>query len=176
MKIESALQDVPALEEVLNGIPHGVAILDTNLCVLTLNRFLQATLGYSNEEARGVYGEFILRSNPGFRKQLYQQVLESEESISLDGDIITRRRKKIPVHFTFTCLHGDGRPSGILIVLEDSSVTKVEEYCHHEESIRNDILGHSPQMEKVFELMSVLARTDYWGNGNRERFNSRSLA
>ncbi len=161
MKIESVLQSIPVFNELLDGIPHGVAVLDTNLCVLTLNRFLEAMLGYNSDDVRGVYGDFILRSNPSFRNQVYKQVLESRESHSFDGDIITRRRKKIPVHFTLTCLHDDkGRPSGILIVLEDSSVVKVEDYIHHEESIRNDILGHSPQMEKVFELMSVLSRTD----------------
>ena len=30
----------------------------------------------------------------------------------------------------------------------------------HGTSAVTEILGHSPQMEKVFELMSVLARTD----------------
>ena len=31
---------------------------------------------------------------------------------------------------------------------------------HHEDSIRTEIIGHSSQMEKVFEMMAVLARTD----------------
>jgi PAS domain S-box-containing protein len=161
MKTESVLQDLPIIGELLNGIPHGIAILDKDLCILTMNRFLEALTGYVTDEARGVYSEFILRANIGAKNQICREVLESGESVSVDGNIINRRRKKIPVHFTLTRLHdGQGQPSGVLIVLEDSSVVKVEDFMHHGQSIRTEILGHSSQMEKVFELMSVLARTD----------------
>ena len=161
MKIEEALKNVSVIGELLNGIPHGVAILGTDLCILKMNRFLEAMTGYVTEEAKGVYSEFILRANLGSKNQLCKTVLDTGESISVDGNIINRRRKKIPVHFTLTRLHdGEGRPTGVLLVLEDSSVVKVEKLSHQEQSIRTEILGHSSQMEKVFELMSVLARTD----------------
>lgn len=161
MKIESALQNVSVIGELLNGIPHGIAVLGTDLCILEMNRFLEAMTGYITDEARGVYSEFILRASLGSKNQICEKVLESGESVSVDGNIINRRRKKIPVHFTLTRLHdGQGQPAGVLIVLEDSSIAKVEDPRQHEQSILTDILGHSAQMEKVFELMSVLARTD----------------
>ncbi|AGF78499.1 PAS domain S-box [Desulfocapsa sulfexigens DSM 10523] len=161
MKIESVLQSVSVFGELLNGIPHGIAILGTDLCILTMNRYLEAMTGYSTDEARGVYGDFILRTNLGIKNQICAEVLKSGESVSIDGNIINRRRKKIPVHFTISRLHdGEGQPSGVLFVLEDSSVVKVEELSHREQSIRSKILGHSSQMENVFELMTVLARTD----------------
>ncbi len=161
MKIESVLQNVSVLGELLDGIPHGIAILDTNLCLLTMNRFLEAMTGYSTEEVKGVYGEFVLRTSLDLKKQPCKMVLQSGDSISMDGNIINRRRKKVPIHFTFTRIHDDhDQPSGVLIVLEDSSVHKTEELSQHEQSIRTDIIGYSAQMEEVFELMSVLARTD----------------
>jgi len=126
-----------------------------------MNRFLEAMTGYITDEVKGVFGEFILRTNLGSNGQICKKVLKNGESISVDGNIINRRRKKIPIHFTLTRLHdGKGQPSGVLIVLEDSSVIKVEKLSHQEQSIRTEIIGHSPQIEKVFELMSVLARTD----------------
>lgn len=161
MKLESALQNVSVIGELLDGIPHGIAILDKNLCILTMNHFLEAMTGYNADEAKGVYGEFILRANFGPKNQICEEVLERGESISVDGDIINRRRKKIPVHFTLCRLHDDqGKYSGILIVLEDNSVAKVAGLNNQEQVNRTEILGHSLQMEKVFELMSVLARTD----------------
>jgi PAS domain S-box-containing protein len=161
MKLESALQNIPVIGELLNGIPHAIAILDKDLCILTMNRYLEAMTGYVTDEARGIYSEFILRGNLGSKNQVCREVLESGESVSIDGNIINRHRKKIPVHFTFSRLHdGHGEPSGVLVVLDDNSVVKVEDFRDHEQSVRTEILGHSPQMEKVFELMSVLARTD----------------
>ncbi len=161
MQIESTLQNVPGLDEILNGIPHGIAILGPDLCILTMNRFLEAMTGYDADEVRGVYGEYVLRTNLDAKKQPCKKVLKTGEPVSVDGNIINRHRKKLPIHFTFTRLHDElGQPVGILIVLEDTSVAMVEELGFHEQSIRTEILGHSPPMEAVFELMSVLARTD----------------
>lgn len=161
MKIASALQNVSVVGELLDGIPHGIAILGTDLCILKMNRFLEAMTGYFSGEAKGVYGEFILRTNLGSKNQICAEVLKNGESRSVEGNIINRWRKKIPIHFTLSRLHdGEGKPSGVLIVLEDSSVVKVEKMSNQEQSIRTQIIGHSSQMEKVFELMSVLARTD----------------
>ncbi len=161
MKSEPALQISPVISELLNAIPHGIVLLDTNLCIVAMNRFSEAMTGYTADEAKGVYGEFILRSNLGTKNQVCREVLESGESCSADGNIINRRRKKIPVHFTLSRFHGEqGHPAGVLIVLEDSSVLKAGNAQHNGAAAGSEILGHSPQMEKVFELMSVLARTD----------------
>ncbi|MBU0945408.1 MAG: sigma 54-interacting transcriptional regulator [Proteobacteria bacterium] len=161
MKPESLLHVSPVFSELLNAIPHGIAFLDTNLCIVVMNRFLEVMTGYGNAEARGVYSEFILRSNLGNKNQMCREVLESGESVSKDGNIINRQRKKIPVHFTLSCLHDEqGQAAGFIIVLEDMSVLKSVESKHQGLAQETGILGHSPQMAKVFELMSVLARTD----------------
>ena len=161
MQSEPVPQNSLVISELLNAIPHGIALLDTNLCIVVMNRFLEAMTGYVTDEARGVYGEFILRSNLGSKDQVYREVLESGESVSVEGNIINRRRKKIPIHFTLSRLHDEqGEPAGILIVLEDISVLKAVDSKQHDSSARTEILGHSPQMEEVFELMTVLARTD----------------
>ncbi|MBU0961033.1 MAG: sigma-54-dependent Fis family transcriptional regulator, partial [Proteobacteria bacterium] len=59
MKPESKLHISPVFSELLNAIPHGIAYLDTNLCVVVMNRFLEIMTGYSTAEARGIYSEFI---------------------------------------------------------------------------------------------------------------------
>ena len=161
MKPEPTFQNSLVIPELLNGIPQGIAILGNDLCIVTMNRFLEAMTGYVTDEARGVYAEFILRSNLGSKNQVCREVLESGESVSMDGNIINRRRKKIPIHFTLSRLHDElEHPIGVLIVLEDSSVPKGTDSKRQDYSATTEILGHSPQMEKVFEMMSVLARTD----------------
>ena len=161
MQPEPTSQNAPVLSELLDAIPQGIAILDRELCIVTMNRFLEAMIGYGTDEARGVYAEFILRSNLGSKNQVCSEVLKSGESVSIDGNIINRRRKKIPIHFTLSRLHNEQEhPIGVLIVLEDSSVPKGVDSQRQEHSAINEILGHSPQMGKVFEMLSVLARTD----------------
>lgn len=161
MKPESIFHVSPVFSELLNAIPHGIAFLDTNLCIVVMNRLLEVMTGYVTDEARGVYSEFILRSNLGSKNRMCREVLESGEAVSDDGNIINRQRKKIPIHFTLSCLHDEeGQPAGFIIVLEDISVLKSAESKHHGLAYETEILGHSPQMAKVFELMSVLARTD----------------
>jgi PAS domain S-box-containing protein len=162
MKSEPSLQNSSFIYDLLNGIPHGIALLDTNLCIVAMNRYLEAMSGYAADEAKGVYGEFILRSNLGSKKnQLCKDVLESGESVSVEGNIINRQRKKTPVHFTLSRLHDErGQTFGVLIVLEDISILKAANAKHYGVSSETDILGHSPQMEIIFDLMSVLARTD----------------
>ncbi len=161
MKPEPLLQNSSFISELLNGVPHGIALLDKKLCIVAINNSLEAMSGYATDEAKGVYGEFILRSNLGTKNKVCRDVLKNGESVSVEGNIINRRRKKIPIHFTLSRLHDEQRkPVGVLIVLEDISVLKAVDARRHGTSARTEILGHSPQMEKVFELMSVLARTD----------------
>lgn len=147
--------------ELINGIPHGVALLDRNLCIVAMNRYLEAMTGYQSEQARGIYAKFILRSNLGGKKQLAKKVLEGGEPAGLEGDIINRQRKKIPVQCTLTRLHdAEGNPCGLIIVMEDISLLKKAEKSRPGSSGSLQVHGHSPQMKKVFELMAVLAKTD----------------
>ena len=155
------ISDFTLTSELLNGIPHGIALLDKDLCIVTMNHALEAMTGYVTEEARGVYSEFIMRSNLGSRNKVCGDVLATGESVSREGNIINRARKKIPVQFTLSRLHDEiGLPVGVLLVMENISTLKEVEAKRKGPSAESKILGHSPEMEKVFELQSVLARTD----------------
>jgi PAS domain S-box-containing protein len=147
--------------ELLNAIPHGIVLLDTKLCIVTINRFFEGMIGYRNDEVIGVYGDFVLRSNLGNNDQVFRKVLEEGQSVSREGNIISRGRKKTPIQFTISRLHDrQHNPTGILIVLEDISVLQAKKADGQGDNEEFGVLGHSRQMEKVFELMSILARTD----------------
>lgn len=147
--------------ELLNAIPHGIVLLDTKLCIVAINRSFEAMIGYSNDEVRGIYGDFILRTNLGNNDQFCRKVLADGQPVSREGDIISRGRKKTPIHFTISRLHDQQQqPTGLLVVLEDISVLQAKGAHCQGDNEELGILGHSRQMEEVFELMSVLARTD----------------
>ena len=148
-----------AISEVLNGLPHGIAVLDGKLRVLEMNCYLEVLTGYTIAEARGVYGNFVLRSNLGQRGQQLQKVAETGEPLSVEGNIINRHHKKIPILFTISPLRAEGgKLVGLLVVLEDISILQSKNPRIYDGT--ELILGHSPRMQEVFDLMPVLAQTD----------------
>lgn len=155
------LVDSVSITEILNGVPLGIVLLDRSLCVLRMNRFFEALTGYSEEDALGVPGNFIIRSDLHTRGQLFRQILESGESCIQEGTIINCHRKKLPILFTISPLHDSQEQiAGLIVVLEDlSSLQHAERNASGADGM-GKILGHSPKMQEVFELIPVLARTD----------------
>jgi PAS domain S-box-containing protein len=147
--------------EILKGVPHGIAILDTDLRIAEMNSLLEVLTGFSSSDAKGVYADFILRSNIGTDIKQFREVLEKEECLSLSGDIINQQHKKIPVHFTVSPLQNEtGESLGLLVFLEDMSALHSFDQKRHSFAGAESILGHSKKMREVFELMPVLAQTD----------------
>lgn len=149
------------VSEILNGVPHGIAVVDTDLCIVEMNDSFEAYTGYTVIEARGVFVDFILKSSLGNNYQVFHDVLESGETASFEGDIINRHHKKVPIQFTVSPLKDNRKNSvGIHLMIEDISyLQKVEKTkCPDECSLK--IIGHSPKMQKIFDLIPVLAQTD----------------
>lgn len=153
--------DTISTTELLNGVPHGIAVLDMSLRLARMNRFLEALTGYNEEDAIGVHGDFIIRSDLQNRAELFRQVLDNGETIAQEGTIVNCHRKKVPVLFTISPLH-DSRQhiAGLIIILEVLSALHYAEGNPSTADGMTKILGHSPKMQEVFELMPVLARTD----------------
>jgi len=148
-------------DDILDGVPHGIAILDDQLRIVTMNRSLEAMTGFTCADAKGIYGDSIIRSNLGTRGQIFHQVFTTGESLTVEGDIINRNRRKILIQFTISPLRGHlERIQGLIIVLEDiSSLHTVMNTALFSES-STGILGHSLKMQEVFDLMPLMAHTD----------------
>ena len=158
---QSSLLERIIATEILNGVPHGIAILDTDLRIVEMNSFLEALTGFTASNARGIFADFILRSDIGNDIRQFREVLEKDACLSLSGDIINQQHKKIPVHFTISPLRNDtGEPLGLLVFLEDMSALQSFDQKRHSVDGTGNILGHSPKMQEIFELMPVLAHTD----------------
>ncbi len=151
----------PELLEILNGVPHGIALLDQDLQIVEMNRFLEALTGYSGEEVRGIPYDYVLRSHFPKNSQILHQAAETGIACSAEGDILGLNRKKIPVRFTATpILAPEKDQAAIVLVLED--ITAVQETREGKKELgpSKGLLGHSPKMQEVFELLPILAHTD----------------
>ncbi len=156
------MSQCPELLEILNGVPHGIALLDQNLQIVEVNRFLEALTGYSGEEVRGIPYEYALRTHFQKNSHILQQTLEAGLTSSTEGDILGLNRKKIPIRFTATPILSSGAGLvAMVLVLED--MTDIKETLVGKKEIgptKGGFLGHSPKMQEVFELLPILAHTD----------------
>lgn len=137
-------------------------LLDDECRITGMNRLMEAVCGYSAAQAAGIHGELVARTNTGnTRGQIYLKVLQSGESISSTGDILNCHRHKIPIQYTISPLQDTkGQRCGLLVVTEDISaiVSSMQTGRLHSETV--ELIGYSPKMQKVFDLIPLLAQTD----------------
>lgn len=143
----------------LNCIPHAIVLLDQQLKVNFMNSYLEILSGYDTPEAKGVAVDHIIRASIGTGD--FQAAVKSREPLSREGNIINADRKKIPVRITASPLNDDkDQFTGMLVVLEDISLLSELDKTKYHYDLREGIIGHSPGMQEVFELLPVLAATD----------------
>lgn len=158
--ISVTLPDLSA-GNLLDAIPHGIAIVDRELRLVAMNQQLEDQTGYSLLEAKGFNVDFILQSSLGANCRVLHEVLASGVKAIVDGDIIDRNRKKIPIQFTITPLKNRHNEAvGLMLVLDAlaaviSSLSQLTD-CREADGI----IGRSERMQEVFELIPLLARTD----------------
>ncbi|MDL1958097.1 MAG: sigma 54-interacting transcriptional regulator [Deltaproteobacteria bacterium] len=161
IKSKSAVIRKADLLHVLDGIPHGIAVIDKQQRLLGLNCFLGALTGYNSEEVQGIYYDYVLRSNLRRKGNPLQRVVKTGESTSVEGNIINRRRQNIPIRFTISPIKdSSGKLLGMVLTLEDISILEDLGRKILGLSDLEGIIGHSPKMQEIFDLVPVIAQTD----------------
>ncbi len=146
----------------LEGIPHPAMILDENFRIIALNRLMEAMTGYAADSVAGTYGELIVRSNTGnSRGQLYNSVMQSGVAVSVKGDIINSYRRKIPMQYSIAVLDDTAdKHCGLLVIVEDLSGLEKDHASGEINYSSMEMIGHSAKMQKVFDMILLLAQTD----------------
>ncbi len=149
------------LDEVIDCIPVGVAVLDTNMRIQAINRTLEAMTGFSREEAIGVGCSHIIRNNLCTQQCPAKQALESDRAVHLEGNIINRERQKIPVMIHASVLKDDeGQPLGLIETIEDISLLRQLDKKTQIAHDFVDLVGHSPKMQKLLDILPIISQTD----------------
>lgn len=145
--------------DVLNGIPHGVALIDRGLRIFSMNRVLEVMTGYASEDVLGVYCNYVLRTD--CEDGLGRVLNNGGETLILEGSIIDVNRRKVPVRITASPLKGrDGGDDSLLLVIEDVSMLKDMDVKLQGKTDKKGLLGNSPKLQELIELMPVFAHTD----------------
>ena len=145
--------------DLLDAIPHPVVVIDRELRVVAVNSRLEALTGLGQDEASGLYVEFVLRSSIGGRGRIFREVLASGQPRVIEGDILGRDRRRLAMQFTLAPLHGRGdEVAGLVITLDDLSTLAAG--ADQESGGADAIIGQSPKMQEVFDLIPLMARTE----------------
>ncbi len=148
-----------AVPELLDAIPHPIVVVDRELRVVAVNRRLEPLTGLGQDEARGLYVDFVLRSSIGGRGRIFREVLDSGEDRVVEGDILGRDRSRLAMRFTLAPLHGPGDEVIGLVITLDAPATPGAG-ADRDDPGADTIIGQSAKMQAVFDLIPLMARTE----------------
>ncbi|MFH1152759.1 MAG: sigma 54-interacting transcriptional regulator [Pseudomonadota bacterium] len=146
---------------VFDEIPVGIAILDRDCHIVNLNRAFEALTGFSLNSAYGVPCRYIVRSRACLSGCPARSLTTGTGPVSLETDIINTDRQRLPVRMTVAPMLGaHGEITGYIETLEDIRVIQQCTVKKNKAYSFGDIIGRSPQMEKIFQTLPLLAQSD----------------
>lgn len=148
-------------QDFIDEIPIGIAILDRERRVISINRTMSALTGQSNERAVGILCRDILRARICIENCPASTQLKRTGSNSCETDIINLERQKIPVRLTSAPIYGQtGEIEGFIETIEDLRHLKKLEITKQSAYNFSTIVGKSQEMEKIFNILPILAQSD----------------
>ncbi len=151
--------ECPDLPSLLDGLPMGVALLDGGGRILMLNKALEALTGYSRDEVRGLPCRHVLRSRACIQGCPHGR--EDGPDKGIETDCINRHHRKIPVRITPVRVRdGENRPVCILDIVEDLTALREIESRLSQATGQGQIIGRSQAMQKILNLVPVIAQHD----------------
>ena len=160
-QIDSLLGNPLDFIHFVDEIPVGILVLDRDRRVVHLNKFFEALSGMRIDKAYGVEWHNILRSAACVNNCPVLTMGSENRSISCKSDMINMDRQKFPIRITVASIIDiNGKTTGFLeTVLDMRMVEKLDQRQSVAYSFAN-IIGRSPQMEKIFQTLPILAQSD----------------
>lgn len=181
----SGISPLPVdLAAMLDALPVGVALLDTDCSIRLMNRALETLTGFTTAEVRGIPCRHALRASICLHRCPLRRPLTTASGVTVatasgahydmtddgdlppvpqaqEGDILNRHRRRIPVRMSMSPLRdADGRVVGWLHAVEDLTlVRELEEKTAKGEAF-GPLVGRSVAMERVFQALPAVAQND----------------
>jgi transcriptional regulator with PAS, ATPase and Fis domain len=160
-QIEGLLNNPLDFIHLMDEIPMGILVLDKDRRVVHLNRAFEAMSGVSIARALGIHCRHILRSGICNGNCPALTMDTKKIALSCETDMINMDRQKLPIRITTApLLNTKGNITGFLETITDM---RLVENLDQKKSVAYsfaNIIGRSPQMEKIFQTLPVLAQSD----------------
>ena len=156
------LFDTPIeLPSLIDEIPLGILVLDTQRRVVLINRAFEALSGFSMEDARGIPCFHIMRSKLCVQKCPLQKMNSNSESILVESDMVNKERELIPVLINLSPINDtEGNLTGFLETVEDLRPLKEVDDKTPQAYAYRHLIGKSPEMTRIFQTLPLLAQSD----------------
>ncbi|MEJ2220187.1 MAG: sigma 54-interacting transcriptional regulator [Desulfobacterales bacterium] len=147
--------------ELLDEIAIGVVVLNLERKIVVMNQTLKALTGFSQNELCGFACAHILRSDICLHDCPALRINEKSGRKCVEGNLINKERQLIPIRITSAPLKNtNDKIIGFLETVEDIRLLrKLDETAGHAYNF-NNIVGRSPQMQKIFQSIPSLAQSD----------------
>jgi two-component system, NtrC family, response regulator AtoC len=160
-QIKNLLKQPINFSHLLDEIPISIAIFDLNYNIVYLNRTFEALTGFSLTKAYGMPCRNVLRSKSCIINCPIASIEAESQPAVLESDIINLDRQRLPVRITVApVLNIKGEITCYIETLEDlRSIKNLDTQKQMAYSFA-DIIGRSPQMERIFQTIPILAQSD----------------
>lgn len=154
------LPDTDSISMLLDELPLGVAIMDKQGKVLLVNKAYETLTGISRDKVAGLGCLHALRCDYCTRGCPVLSGWKEIQGLNVEASIINRERRKIHIQLTVAPLIGD---HGVLYgIIETIAARGLQASTKTVSSVFSlgDLVGKSPQMQKVFAMVPSIAQTD----------------
>jgi len=145
----------------MDEVAIGVVILDLDRRIVAMNQTLKALTGFISGDLGGLACAHILRSNVCLQNC---PLLELDEDFSPkcnEGNLINKDRQLVPIRITSAPLKNlAGKIVGFVETVEDIRLLRTPDETDFHAYKFNNIIGSSPEMEKIFQILPSLAQSD----------------
>lgn len=149
------------LAALLDPLPVGVAVISPQLEILFMNTAMEGLTGFNRSAIQGRYCYHVLRGNLCMEQCPVRHHAARRETICLDGNILSRNREKIPTRHSLACIRDKaGTLLAYIDAVEDLRPARHVEDVQGDASGYKQIIGQCPSMDKVFQILPIIAQTD----------------
>ncbi len=149
------------LATLLDPLPVGVAVISPDLKILFMNAAMEALTGFNQNDVLGTSCYHVLRGTVCMDTCPVRNHEAGRESICIEGNILDRNREKISTRHSLSRIRGDeGKTLAYIEAVEDLRPLRHSEEAIIESSGYKQIIGQCPSMDKVFQILPVIAQTD----------------
>jgi transcriptional regulator with PAS, ATPase and Fis domain len=149
------------LKRLLDTLDQPVIILDKDLNIIFFNSKTRTISDISSEKALGMPCRYFLKARHCTHDcPLKNPDLKTNKTI-IETDILSSSRQIVPVKISFSEVYDSfENKQGYVLTIKEPDKEKNKSKIQGEDLNFSSIIGKSPQMEKIYRLLPVLAQSD----------------
>jgi len=151
-----------SLKIILDNLNVGIFTVDRSGHITFFNTEAEKTSGYNRREVLGEPCTIIFEANDAQEVCLLKEtIVDGVSRGSRQGKMITRDGVTIPIRAHYMALRNEkGTVMGGLTTFHDLTLVHQLDQAMRDRYTYHDMIGKSPAMQKIFEMVNVVAVTD----------------